>query len=137
MVTRDFDAMLAERAGVRPTFKIGGQEFTMKAKLPQKKYFAMRYFMADDNTSEEDAYRKLFETVLVKDDRDRFFEMLNSETDDEDDESVIDITQLDALGMWILEFYSGKAEASTNSSSAGTNGTGPQRNVVSLNPRVS
>lgn len=136
MVTRDFDAMLADRAGIRPTFKIGGQEFTMKAKLPQKKYFAMRYYMADDATTEEDAYRKLFETALVKADRDRFFDLLNVD-DDDNDEAVIDITQLDALGTWILEFYSGKAGSTTNSSSAGTNGTGQQQNVVSLNPRVS
>lgn len=134
MVTRDFDAMLAEKAGIRPTFKIGGQQFTMKARLASKKFFALQGYMTAEDTSEEQALRMLFETVIVKADRDRFLALLDSEGDDDED-SIVDTEQLNELTEWITEFYTGKQKRSDSSSPPGVNGTGPQQNVVSLNAR--
>src|ERR1700759_2797346 len=96
-VTRDFDAMLAEKAGVRPTFKVGGQEFTLRSKLPYGKWNKLLNFMRADETDADEATTKFFETVLVRADRERFLSLIDldgvREDDDDDDESVIDVTQ--------------------------------------------
>lgn len=139
MVTRDFDAMLADRAGVRPTFKVAGQEFTMRARLASKKYFELQHYFQSEDTSEEDSLRKLFNTVLIKGDRDRFFQLfdgaLDEDNDEVDDELVLDVTQLDAMTTWVMEFYSGKQPKNSESSNPGTDSTGPRPKVVSLNAR--
>jgi hypothetical protein len=131
MVTRDFDAMLAEQAGTRPTFKVGGQEFTLRAKLPYKRWNKLLAVMRNDDTDPDDATAEFFNTVLIANDRQRFLDLLDKE-DDDDDEDVIGLDQMDGLTDWIMEHFTGKLRNSSNGSSPGPNGTGPAPNVVSL-----
>lgn len=130
MVTRDFDAMLAEKAGIKPTFKIGGQEFSLRAKLPYTKWNQLLGVMRNDDTAPDVATAAFFNTVLIAADRQRFLDLLNNDSDDDD--TVIDLSQMDALTDWIMEHYTGKRLNSSDGSSPGANGTGPAPNVVSL-----
>lgn len=137
MVTRDFDAMLAEKAGVRPTFKVAGQEFTLRAKLPYGRWNKLLAVMRDDETDAMAATAEFFNTVLIKADRERFLAALEQDPDDDsDDEAVVDLSQMDALTEWIMGFYTGKLQSNTNGSSPGANGTGQPPNVVSLSSRT-
>jgi len=132
MVTRDFDAMLAEQAGVRPTFKVGGQEFTLRAKLPYKKWNELLAVMRSDETDADEATTAFFNTVLIRSDRQRFLELLEHDDDDDTDENVVGLEQMDGLTDWIMEHFTGKRRTSSDGSSPGANGTGPAPNVVSL-----
>jgi hypothetical protein len=132
MITRDFDAMLAEQAGIRPTFKIGGQEFTLRAKLPYVRWNKLLAIMRDDDTSPDDATEEFFNTVLIKADRERFLELLQKDDDEDDEEAVIGLDQMNSLTDWVMEHFTGKAPSNTGGSSPGANGTGPAPNVVSL-----
>jgi hypothetical protein len=135
-ITRDFDAMLAEQAGVRPTFKVGGQEFTLRAKLPYTKWNKLVAHMRADDTDAMEATSEFFNTVLIRSDRERFAALLEQEDDDSEDEvGVIGLSQMDALTDWVMEYFTGKLQSSSNGSSPGANGTGQQRNVVSLSSR--
>src|SRR5688572_1217386 len=136
MVTRDFDAMLAEKAGVRPTFKIGGQEFALRAKLPYTKWNKLIEQMRSDDVDADEASANFFRAVLIKADRERFLELMAKEDDDDDDENVIDLSQMDDLTEWIMETFTGKTRNSSGSSSDGVNGTGQPPNVVSLSSRT-
>lgn len=140
-VTRDFDAMLAEKAGIRPTFKVGGQEFTLRAKLPYAKWNNLLSFMRNPDGDDMDATRKFFTTVLIKADRQRFLDLLAvgaSDDDDEDDDTPsIDLAQMGPITDWAMEHFTGKLQSSSNGSSPGANDTGASRNVVSLNARTS
>lgn len=133
MTTRDFDAMLAERAGVRPTFRVGGQEFTVRAKLPFKRFATLVNSEQDDEiTATEDFFRM----VLVPADRDRFMALLDADGE-EDTDGVIDPEQVKLISEWLMELYTGKGRQSSDGSSDGAATTGPPPNVVSLNPRAS
>lgn len=133
MVTRDFDAMLAEKANGHPTFKVAGQEFTLRKKLPYGTWLRLLAVMRTEDVDENESNKEFFNTVLVRDDRHRFLELMAKE-DDEDgnDDNVIGMDQMDALTGWIMEVFTGKLNTSSNGSSPGANGTGPQPNVVSL-----
>lgn len=135
MVTRDFDAMLAEKAAGRPTFKVGGQEFTLRKKLPWTKWIQLMAVMRDENVDEKKSTEEFFNSVLVRDDRQRFLDLLESD-DDEDEDAVIGMDQLDDLTSWIMEVFTGKHQTSTDGSSPGSNGTGQPPNVVSLTPKA-
>jgi hypothetical protein len=135
MTVRDFDAMLAERAGVHPTFRIGGQEFTLRAKLPYKRWNKLMAAMRADDADEQQATVDFFRSVLIKDDRERFVALLDKEDDDDDENAVVDLSQMDALTDWIMEHFTGKRRNSSESSTPGANGTGLAPNVVSLQPR--
>jgi hypothetical protein len=132
MITKDFDAMLAEQAGIRPTFKIGGQEFALRSKLPYVRWNKLLAVMRDDDVSPDFATREFFETVLIKADRERFLALLNKDDDDDGDDNVIGMDQMDELSDWIMEHFTGKARKSSGGSSPGVNGTGAAPNVVSL-----
>lgn len=134
-VTRDFDAMLAEKAGIRPTFRIAGQTFTLRAKLPYAKWNKLLAGMRDADTDEKTASEEFFRTVLIKADRERFLDLLASE--DEDDELVVGMDQIGEITDWAMGHFTGKAPSSSNSSSPGANATGVAPSVVSLDPRVS
>lgn len=135
MSTRDFDAMLAEKAGNRPTFKVGGQEFTLRSKLPYAKWNKLLAVMRDDDTEAEQATEMFFNTVLVKGDRQRFLELLGKEDDDDDDDNVIGLDQMNAITDWVMEHFTGKHLNSSDGSSPGVNGTGQQPNVISLSSK--
>lgn len=138
-VTRDFDAMLAARAGVRPTFRVGGQVFTVKARLPSKKFRNLLASFADEDVDEDQATVDFFTLCLVKSDRERFFALLDAEgedaDDDDQDDGVIDMEQLNAITEWLMELYTGKARPSSTSSSGGSDSTGTSPKVVSLSSR--
>lgn len=138
MVTRDFDAMLAERAGVRPTFRLAGQVFTVKAKLPHKKFKNLLATLAGDDADENKAEEDFFRLCLVPQDRERFFLLLDfdGEGDQVDEWTVVSPDQVSALIEWLMELYTGKQMPSSASSSAGSSNTGTAPNVVSLNSRT-
>src|SRR4051794_18142014 len=136
-VTRDFDAMLAEMAGTRPTFKVAGQEFTLRAKLPYGKWNKLIAKMRADDTDADQATKEFFNTVLVRADRERFLALLDVDDDEDDtDSGVVGIQQMDALTDWVMEYFTGKLKSSSNGSSPGANGTGQPPNVVSLSSRT-
>ena len=134
MATKDFDAMLAEKAGVRPTFIVAGQEFTARAKLPYKKFVRLMGALGADDADPDEATEKFFSTVIVKEDRERFLAVLNSE--DDDDERIIDAAQINQITEWLLSIYTGKELTSSDSSSDGSSTTGRPRNVVSLSAKA-
>lgn len=136
MATKDFDAMLVETAGTRPTFKVGGQQFTIRKKLPYKKFLRLMAAMGEEDAETGEAEDLFFKAVLIPEDRDRFLELLNNEGDDDED-AVIDPVQLRAITEWLMGVYTGKAPTSSDSSSNGPSTTGGQRKVVSLTPRAS
>lgn len=135
-VTKDFDQMLAEASGKRPTFKIGGQEFTLRSKLPYARWNRLLADMRDDDVTPEQSNESFFSTVLIRADRARFLELLDQEDsddeDDDDDENVIDLSQIDSLITWAMEHFTGKLRSSTGGSSPGSSSTGQSPNVVSL-----
>jgi hypothetical protein len=135
LVTRDFDAMFAMRAGQRPTFRVGGQEFTVKAKLPNRKFKKLLAAFVDDEIDETQAEKDFFNLCLIKSDRERFFALLEYEGDDDEGDDVIDIPQLNELTSWLMEYYTGKAAENSSSSSDGSSGTGGSPKVVSLSSR--
>lgn len=138
MVTRDFDAMLAERAGVRPTFRVGGQTFTAKSKVPFRKFSRLMASFTDDAMTEEQATENFFNLVLIREDRERFFALLDADGDEDgtDDDGVITSEQMNDITEWLMELYTGKQRESSTSSTNGSGTTGASRNVVSLNSRT-
>lgn len=131
MVTRDFDAYLAEKAGVRPTFKIAGQVFTLRSKLAYAKWSKILASMRSDDVSPEEANELFFRAVLIRGDVERFMHLLNKE--DEDDEgAIIGMQEADALVDWAMSHFTGKALTTSDGSSPGSNGTGQSPNVISL-----
>jgi hypothetical protein len=133
MATRDFDAMLAEKAGTPQTFRVAGQDFTLRQKLPQAKWFSLMALMRDESADQRAATEEFFKAVLIKADRPRFLALLEREgDDDEDDSNVIGMDQANAITDWALEYFSGKLPSNSTGSSPGVNATGQQPNVVSL-----
>jgi hypothetical protein len=135
MTARDFDQMLAEKAGDRPTFTVGGQTFSLRAKLPYKRWNKLLASMRADGADPQEQTAEFFRTVLIRADRERFVELLDKEDDEDDEEAVIDLSQMDAITDWIMEHFTGKLRNSSDSSSPGANGTGQPLNVVSLQSR--
>jgi len=133
-ISKDFDRMLAENAGVRPTFRIGGQDFTLRAKLPYTLWNRLLAAMRDDDVETMESTVAFFNTVLIRDDRQRFRELLDREEDDDgdEDEDVIDLNQMNALTEWVMEHFTGKLRSSTDGSTPGAKETGGAPNVVSL-----
>lgn len=132
-VHRDFDAMLAEKAGVKPTFTVAGQTFTLRAKLPYAKWNKLLLTMRSDDADQMKATHEFFNTVLVRADRERFAALLDSE--DDEDEGVIGIEEMSEITDWVMEHFTGKLQRNSNGSSPGSNETGGSPNVVSLNAR--
>lgn len=136
-VTRDFDAMVAEKVGAKPTFQVAGQVFTLRAKLPYARWEKLLATMRGDDIAPHEATREFFNTVLIKADRERFLDLLTKEdSDDEDESDLVGMDQMDSITDWVMEHFTGKLQNSSNGSSPGASGTGPQRNVVSLSART-
>lgn len=135
MSVRDFDAMLAEKAGVRPTFRVAGQEFTLRAKLPYSRFNELMARMQADGADQQKETEEFFRACLIKADRDRFADLLNKMDDDDDEDAVIGLSQMDAITDWVMEHFTGKLRNSSDSSPHGVNGTGLAPNVVSLQSR--
>lgn len=135
-VTRDFDAMVAETAGVKPTFTVAGQIFTLRAKLPWAKWQQLLAVMRSEDAENVAATAEFFDTVLIKSDRQRFKDLMTDNGDDTDDELVIGLQQMDAITEWAMEHFTGKLPSSSGGSTPGVNGTGPQPNVISLSSKA-
>ncbi len=131
---KDFDAMLREKAGDKPTFTIAGQTFTLRARLPYKQWNKLVALMRADDGDNMDSTHTFFNTVLVRADRERFAALLESE--DDEDEQVIGVAEMSDLTDYVMEHFTGKLLSSSNGSSPGSNGTGQSRNVVSLSART-
>lgn len=131
---RDFDAMLREKAGVKPTFTVAGQTFTVRAKLPYAKWNKLLLSMRNEDADQMAATKEFFNTVLVRADRERFCALLDSESDE--DEGVIGIEEMGAITDWVMEHFTGKLQSSSSGSLPGSNETGQSPNVVSLNART-
>lgn len=134
-ITRDFDAMVAEKAGVKPTFTVAGQSFTLRAKLPWAKWNQLLAVMRAEDAENVAATEQFFDTVLIKADRQRFKDLLNDNGDDSDDDNVIGLDQMDAITDWVMGHFTGKLQSSSNGSSPGASGTGAQPNVISLSSK--
>lgn len=136
---KDFDAMLAELGG-RPTFTVGGEKFTCRAKLPWRKFRSMLDGLSDDDSDVEQgthAMEAFLSAAVVRADRDRFVALLNMEDNDDDDTTGISPGEISSLSEWLMEHYTGKLNPSDESSSPGPPKTGRPSKVVSLNPRTS
>ncbi len=132
---RDFDAMLAEKANVRPTFKVAGQEFSLRAKLPYRKWRKVQQAMRADDITAHEANLLFFGAVLVRGDVDRFLDLLDADDDDDgerDDTEELGVDQLDEIISWAPEHFTGKPSESGDGSTSGANTTGAAPNVVSL-----
>lgn len=139
MVTRDFDAMLADKAGIRPTFKLGGQEFTLRARLAYDKWCKLLAAMRSDDVTAEEANKLFLTSSLIRADRERFMQMINPPDDADDDDdgpTVVGMQEMDALIDWAMEHFTGKHLNSSVGSSPGLNGTGPPPNVISLSSKA-
>lgn len=134
---KDFDAYLNEHGG-RPTFTVGGQTFTARAKLPWRKFTALLSVMTGAGETGEGAQatEHFLAAAVVAGDRERFTALLNLEDNDEDDAVGISPGEVNELAEWLMEHYTGKRPERDESSSAGQPATGQRRKVVSLNPRT-
>jgi hypothetical protein len=137
---KDYDAMLAETVGGRPTFKVAGQTFRCRARLPWKKFSKLLLTLTVSTASGDESLtqtEEFFNLVLVAEDRQRFLDLVNYEGDDDntDDENVIDPKQVGAILDDLLEYYTGKAPSNASESTATPPGAGQPSNVTSLTPR--
>lgn len=134
---KDFDAFLAERGG-RPTFTVGGQTFTARAKLPWRRFTSLLGVMtgADEGGEGAQATEQFLAAAVVAKDRERFLALLNLEDNDDDDEVGISPGEVNELAEWLMGHYTGKHSEQDGSSSDGPPATGQRRKVVSLNPRT-
>jgi hypothetical protein len=130
---KDFDAMLAGR----PTFTIGGQSFTARAKLPWRKFTSLLGAMTEavDGGGGTEATEKFLVMAVVRDDRERFKALLELDDNDDDDSVGISPNEITELSTWLMEHYTGKNSDSGDSSSGGPPKTGQPRKVVSLSAR--
>lgn len=131
----DFDAAMSEN--VRPEFTLGGQKFTCKAKLPWKKFSHLIISMSETDSVSSDGIDKTEEFLriaLLPQDRERFFALVNSDGDDEN-EDYAGTEQIGELVKWLLGEYTGKAETTSDDSSGTSDTSGRPANVVSLNPK--
>ena len=118
----------------RPEFIVGGQTFTARAKLPYKRFSTLLEQMRADDVDVQAATAEFFRTALIREDRDRFIELL--EYDGDDDDVTISMEQLNEITDWLMEHFTGKTQPSSDSSPNGAGGTGQSRKVVSLSSRA-
>lgn len=129
---KDFDAMLAEKVGGRPSFQLCGEKFECRSKLPWRKWNAMILSLQLEDNTAEDTVENFFNLVLVKQDRERFFALIDKEDEDDDEETFVSDEQIGKVMSWLLDYYTGKAEQSDESSSDKPPTTGRPAKRVSL-----
>ena len=137
---KDFYAMLAEKAGDRPSFKLCGQEFTCKKKLPWRAWNAMILSLQFENDTTDEMVEKFFNMVLTTSDKEKFFELLDKDDVDEEgneieDDNFVSDEQTGAVMKWLLDLYTGKAQENDESSSGKQPTSGQPAKVVSLSRR--
>lgn len=137
MQTWDFDAAVNEMAGNRQTFRLAGQEYTLRAKLPFTKWNKLLEKMNSDEVDNLSSTLEFYDLVLIRADRQRFHDALTADDADDDDEAgVIGVEQMRDLTDKVMEHFTGKLQSSTDGSSPGADTTGASPNVVSLNART-
>jgi hypothetical protein len=134
---KNFDELLRGRK--REPFQLGGQEFTIRARIHARSFAKMLASVQDLETAEQtiDATARFMEYVVVPEDRERFMCLFGTPQDGEDDvdeDNVITIDQVHALVGWVIEHYTGKLLTQEESSSPGASSTPTQQNVLSFNP---
>lgn len=135
---KDYDAMLAEKIGGRPTFKVGGQMFTCRAKLPWKKFSALLLSLTvtsatgDTPTQQTEEF---FRLVLLPNQREAFQALLDADGEDDDETPVIDSNQVGYILDDLLAYYTGKAQPNDSVSTEQQQNAGQPSNVTSLTPR--
>src|SRR5215213_6988412 len=114
---KDFDAMLAEKVGGRPSFQLCGQKFECRSKLPWRKWNGMIMSLQLEDNTAEDVVENFFNLVLVPQDRERFSALIDvDEPENEDDEeSYVSDEQIGQLMAWLLDHYTGKARENDES----------------------
>lgn len=135
MAIRDFDTLQCSAQ----SFKVGGQQFTTRKKVPFKKL--SRFIDAANAPDADDVEEaeKFFNLVLIRGDRQRLLDLLDADSDDDADaDHVVGLDQVRGIMSWLVEHYTGKAETSSDGFSPGVPAaeTGASSNVVSLNPRA-
>lgn len=136
MAYKDYDSMLAEQLGERPSFKLGGQVFTCRRALHWTKQSKVFLSLANaDGEQFNQASIKFVETCLVPADREKFLALVAEPEDDdyEDGDTVVTRFQINAVVNDLFDFYAGKGEASGSESSGSPEVAGQPSNVVSLN----
>jgi hypothetical protein len=135
VTSKNFDVLSPT---VRPTFTLGGQQFTAKAKLPFRKWQALIDAAGNDEMTDKQQTDEFFKLALIPADRQRFFMMLDwdgGDGDEADEQLVVDQRQANELTKWLMEIYTGKLPNSSESSSDGSAPTATSQNVVSLSSR--
>lgn len=134
MAYKDFDAFLsAEEA---PSFSVGEEKFSCKppSRVPWKKFSHLLAVAFESSASDNvDRTEEFFDLVLVKEDRERFHKLLNSDGDD--DSPVASSDQIAKIVDWLLEIYTGKAEESESPSSEQLSVSGTTANKRSSRTR--
>lgn len=131
MVYRDFDAAVAE-AQEAPRFKVGGEEFTARRRLPFPKYVALNAARQDAIESGEfDEFtetRRFMSLALRPSDFERFMELImRYEETDDDAERYVSPQEINNIIEWLSEYYSGKANENDSSSGTGAGKIGQSR----------
>lgn len=113
---RDFDAEVELRD--RPSFRLGGETFTCKAKLSFRKIQKLLGAFTG-NVAESELILKVdefFAVVLMKDDVDRFFAMLDAADEVDDGDGAVDLGQIRDLMVWLVEHYTGNVSGQSTAS---------------------
>lgn len=140
----DFDQWLSDELKEQPTFVLGGEKFTCKspANLSWKKYggtiMALTSGILPEGKNQMEQTADFFQVVLVKEDRERFQELLDYEGDD--GEPVASNSQIGQLLQWFLDVYSGseapkEKQSSPKQSASGTRSRANSK-TASINPKT-
>lgn len=138
MAYRDFDSGRDEMLLNRPKFMMGARQWTCRPSMPTKTLMGL----ADTDRFDDDAdklalIKNFFTKVLIKDDRAPFVEMLDSEPDEDGDDSDVVYVTIDQLVQameWLVAQYTGKAGAPVSPSLTTPESSGAQLRSISSVP---
>lgn len=134
MVYRDFDAAVAETQEA-PRFKLGGEEFTARRRLPFPRYVAMNAARMEaleaGELDELVEVQRFMNLALKPAEYDRFMELIMSYDEDDEDESYVSPHEIDQVVTWLMEYYSGKASENDSKSGTGVSKIGQSRRRLS------
>lgn len=112
---KDFDAAPEEESVARPTFRLAGRTFTAKRKLPYRVWMSLATVTKDDGPKIILSVNDFFRAVLLDEDVDRFFELLESDKE----EDAVTIEQVTRLMGWLVEQYTGNQSGQPSDSQPG------------------
>jgi hypothetical protein len=131
---KNFDELVTGRK--KEPFKLGGQTFTIRARLHSRRFARMLKDCQDAEGAEAsiDAAGRFMNRALIVKDRERFQQLIDGDDDDDDDAKVVTFEQLRELVDWCVDHYTGKHDTQEESSTPGSPPTPTPRNVVSFQP---